>query len=113
MVPLLIGFLVASPAYAGMTGSTLYAACNTRTEHGETTCSLWMSGFGSGMYSAQRLAHRNHLPAVTCFPDEISGTEVRAVVEKFMRDNPALLHFDADVLATTALGDAFPCPKSN
>ncbi len=33
------------------------------------------------------------------------------IVKKYLNDNPAQLHKDADVLVLNALQQAFPCPK--
>ena len=105
--------VIASPAGAeGLTGNVLYEACTDRDNAAnQTICQTWMAGFTSGIFGAQAEAHRRSLTAVTCLPNEITPGQTRLIVEKFMKDNPKLLHHPADAIAFVALSEAFPCNK--
>jgi hypothetical protein len=46
-----------------------------------------------------------------CSPKGITTGQVMEVVKKYLEDNPAHLHRDADVLALKALQVSWPCPK--
>ena len=46
-----------------------------------------------------------------CMPPGVSQGQIRDIVKKYLNDNPAQLHRDADVLVLNALQQAFPCPK--
>ena len=41
----------------------------------------------------------------------VTGAQYTDIVKKYLNDNPAQLHRDADVLVLDALTQAFPCPK--
>ena len=46
-----------------------------------------------------------------CTPSRVTKGQVFDIVKKYLNDNPAQLHKDADVLVLNALQQAFPCPK--
>ena len=45
-----------------------------------------------------------------CAPSEATGGQVVAIVRKFLKEHPEMLHEDADFLVMSALQEAFPCP---
>jgi len=44
-------------------------------------------------------------------PRGVTKGQYQSIVKKYLNDNPAELHKDADVLVLSALQQAFPCPK--
>ena len=46
-----------------------------------------------------------------CAPSGVTIGQSVSIVRKYLNDNPALLHIDADVLVLNSLQQAFPCPK--
>ncbi len=44
-------------------------------------------------------------------PGGVTQGQFTDIVKKYLNDNPAQLHRDADVLVLDALTQAFPCPK--
>jgi hypothetical protein len=120
----LICLLIASPTHAQsdnpeMTGQFLYQLCNDKSELSQGECSSWIYGFARGMGVAQLYADKQHLTPpgarrptgspTTCLSDELTGTQARLIIEKFMRDHPELLHHLAAGIAGAALVQAFPC----
>jgi hypothetical protein len=50
-----------------------------------------------------------------CAPGGQGGVtqgQFRDIVKKYLNDNPAQLHRDADILVLNALQQAFPCPEN-
>jgi hypothetical protein len=46
-----------------------------------------------------------------CVPATVRQEQAVRVVAKWLKDNPAKLHFPAEFAAVVALREAFPCPK--
>lgn len=45
-----------------------------------------------------------------CTPGAVTVGQLKAIVRKYLDNNPELLHLDAAGLVLTALRKAFPCP---
>jgi hypothetical protein len=104
--------LSAAESDGGMIAAGLYQLCTNTDEAAKAACTMWLTGFGAGIYSAQDLAESRHEKAVTCLPDGFSGEQTKAVVLKFMSDHPEALHFSAQSVAVFALERAFPCASA-
>ena len=89
-------------------GTKLYELCNDQTTAG--LCVFYIRGFMEGMVWGSELvkARRSYCP-----PSNVSVTQGRLVVEKYIREHPSELNKAAGVLAGKALALAFPCPPSN
>ncbi len=46
----------------------------------------------------------------TYVPDGVTARQLRAIVEKYVREHPAELHADAAGLVYVAVREAWPCP---
>lgn len=46
-----------------------------------------------------------------CLPQGVTGVQLVAVIEKYLRANPEKWNHGANLLSAVALMDAFPCPK--
>jgi hypothetical protein len=44
-----------------------------------------------------------------CLPSEVHSEQLVMVVKKYLEDNPAQLHYEAEILTIRAITDAFPC----
>ncbi len=44
-----------------------------------------------------------------CAPDGVTIKQVQSIVKKYLKENPASLHFGAELLVSLALMKAFPC----
>lgn len=84
------------------TGNGLKADCTKGTAVGTSYCMGYIVG----------VADSNSY--LICAPGGSRGVTVGQFVDiamKYLNDNPAELHKDADVLVLNALQQAFPCPK--
>lgn len=68
-------------------------------------------GFSGGAGAGYVVGVADTLTAIgtVCLPGGVSNGQVTAVVHKYLRDNPAVLHQNAVVLVARALMDSFPC----
>lgn len=48
-------------------------------------------------------------PELICVPDGVTRGQAKKVVQKYMEDNPAQLHYTATLVIWAALREAFPC----
>ena len=97
------------PARAQMTGNDLRSMCVSKNPAEDDLCISWSAGFHSGIRAAQKIAEIVKLPPVTCIPDNVTGSQVRLILEKYMRENPQELAQGADYLAARAFLQSFPC----
>jgi len=44
-----------------------------------------------------------------CAPDGVTIKQVQSIVKKYLKENPASLHFGAELLVSLALMKTFPC----
>jgi len=104
----------ATPAYPVddvLSGADLYRYCS---EHNNSNrdigCQYYIAGVMGGMIVAEEVQRKICLPQ-TPNPkvSAIDPSTMRQVVEKFLRDNPALLTQGAEKLVARAFYDAFPC----
>jgi hypothetical protein len=106
---ILIAVGLPSAAYSGVfTGMELRQLC-VGTKSDQDLCGIWISGFHSGLGAAQSTAKDAR---VTCIPNGTTGDQARLVIEKFMAEQPNVLHLGADAVSFIALTRAFPCPSS-
>jgi hypothetical protein len=83
-------------------GVTLLKAC---TGPSTTACDAYVDGFGDAI-EAEGKDH-----ALACIPIAVTGTELRDVLVKFLKDHPEDQHLKASSLATRAFSKAYPCKK--
>lgn len=91
----------------------LYGVCEHHDpSSSENAVCLWyVRGLIEGMLFGSL---SSKVSAGYCPPsDGVSVEQGRLILDKFMRDNPAMLHQKAGVIAGAALLAAFPCKKSN
>ena len=84
-----------------LTGNMLKQDCNSDVNFNRDFCFGYVIG----------VADSNAL--LICAPRNAGVTQgqFRDIAKKYLNDNPALLHRDADGLVLDALKKAFPCPK--
>ena len=91
------------------TGADLSRACDDSAPAISNICSSWISGFLAGVKAVQVDQEGRKTPAATCIPREVLGSQAQLVIEKFMRENPEFLNFNASLIAYMALERAYPC----
>lgn len=85
------------------TGSTLYESCNEKKH--EVLCGAYIRGVAEGIAIGQELGPQGRL----CFPENVSNLQLRLVVEKYMRENPAKLNQGTSLIVMLALHESFAC----
>ena len=100
--------LLPASASAEFTGLQLRDLCSDKSQHAQDFCQTWISGFAAGLFAAQqgRLSGDE-----VCLPNGFAGKEARLIIEKFMMENPSVLHLTAEPVVLVALAHAFPCKK--
>jgi len=103
LLPLIL-ILFAAPCFADFTGNWLLERCE-RNDDG--SASYYQDDAYCIGYVAGAADILNDVSEI-CI-DGIQYGQMRKVVEKYLRNNPELLHRNADILVRNALQKAFPC----
>jgi hypothetical protein len=102
----LLVLLAAGAAHAqrvsNVKGTTLMKAC---TGPSALQCDAYVDGFADAISAAGK----DH--ALACIPIAATGTELRDVLVKFLKDHPEDQHLQASALAKRAFAKAYPCSK--
>ncbi len=72
------------------------------------------NGFSDGFCMGYVIGVADSNSLIICSPGGPGGVtqgQYTDIVKKYLNENPAQLHRDADVLVLDALKKAFPCPK--
>ncbi|HEV3513726.1 MAG TPA: Rap1a/Tai family immunity protein [Candidatus Sulfotelmatobacter sp.] len=87
-------------------GETMQITELIKTAKDNGMCLGYIVGVSDQAMGEQTSAHgkRNY-----CLPSEVRSEQLVMVVKKYLEDNPAQLHYEAEVLTIHALSDAFPC----
>jgi hypothetical protein len=99
---LLAASAAAAQRVSNVKGTTLLKAC---TGSSTMACDAYVDGFGDAI-EAEGKAN-----AVACIPPSVTGSELRDVLVKFLKEHPEDQHLKASALATRAFGKAYPCGK--
>jgi hypothetical protein len=88
-------------------GNKLYGWCVDDGETAQAACVQYIVGVADTeaqheMFKASPWA---------CMPDNLTDGQLRDLVIKYLRDNPAIRHNSAANLVIFALKGAFPCPQ--
>ena len=105
VLAMLIGTITGESVQA-QTGNSFIAMCADSNQAAH--CTTYITGFVHGLWSADMI-NKNQIRI--CFQAGVTSLQVQSIVEKFMRENPELLHLQADILIVTALERAFPCSR--
>jgi len=102
----LLVLLAAGTAHAqrvsNVKGTTLMKAC---TGPSPAQCDAYVDGFSDAITAGGK----DH--ALACIPTASTGTELRDVLVKFLKDHPEDQHLKASTLASRAFAKAYPCSK--
>ncbi len=105
-VTILVLVLAAGAAQAqrvsNVKGTTLLKAC-TGTGTAVQACDAYVDGFGDAIEAGGKAN------ALACIPVAATGTELRDVLVKFLKENPQDQHLKAADLAKRAFAKAYPC----
>jgi hypothetical protein len=99
--------MASATAEEAFTGTTLLEMCSHKTEGVRTMCDAWMNGFQAG-FDVTNGPPRGTLGSI-CLPDGFTGKQARLIIENYMKEQPQMLHLDAEVIAFYALWSAYPC----
>lgn len=105
-------------------GNTVYGACKATSDIQQGFCVGWMLGQieGSSMGAFIVLNQLGEYdtaadvnPVINlflgrCIPDTASNQQLQDVVVRYLEQHPETRHQPARLLASLALGEAFPCP---
>jgi hypothetical protein len=102
----LLALLAAGTAHAqrvsNVKGTTLMKAC---TGPSPAQCDAYVDGFSDAVTAGGK----DH--ALACIPPAATGTELRDVLVKFLKDHPEDQHLKGGLLASWAFAKAYPCSK--
>jgi hypothetical protein len=102
--------LMASPALAAL-GGDIYASCaGVPGTQAYALCAAYLNGFVGGVLVDQ-ISNEQATPI--CLPDNMTTDQVREVIIKYAKTNPAALGVISNSFVGAALMSAFPCKKSN
>jgi hypothetical protein len=110
MVVFLIGLVVVFSGSAQATsGNELLSRCKAQN-HERTWCLGYLQGFHNGLVIADALGLRLlGGTSVYCMPPNVTVGQIVDVVVRFLEQNPAIRHENAEWLTLAALTHAFPC----
>lgn len=90
-----------------MSGMTLFQACEfTDSPALQGVCSSYIAGVASGVAVGMYYSQHN---ITYCPPANVTGEQLMLVVEKYLRDHPEQLNYDASLIIGQALHVNFPC----
>jgi hypothetical protein len=89
------------------TANKLRQYCADRDAVSDAACTEYIQGFVGGIGAADGSKEKD--AKLWCFPKDATVGQARLVVEKYMRENPEILHKSASFITGTALLFAFPC----
>lgn len=96
--------LIASLVLAASALTSHAATGNTVMGMAQDHATAFLTGNIEGIVAA--------LPkGVLCVPDGVTYTQVIAMVNKFMRDNPEITNAPISVITVAVMSAAFPCEK--
>jgi hypothetical protein len=102
----LAALLVAGAAEAqrvsNVKGTTLLTACTSKSV---TACDAYVDGFGDAISAGGK----DH--ALACIPVAATGTELRDVMIKYLKNHPEDQHLKAATIASRAFMKAYPCSR--
>jgi hypothetical protein len=105
MIPIL---LLSHTEAKSFSAGDVFTACTSPDQTAKTMCAIYMTGFMDGM-TLDQLTHSK-----ICLPEGMTGNGVKAVFEKFMRENPTLQNeagaSPPGAVVGLALFQAYPCP---
>jgi Rap1a immunity proteins len=87
-------------------GETMSLTEIAKTAKDNGMCLGYIVGVSDQAVGDKALAHAK---GNYCLPSEVHSEQLVMVVKKYLEDNPAQLHYQAEVLTIHALTDAFPC----
>jgi hypothetical protein len=99
---LLAGGTAHAQRVSNVKGTTLMKAC---TGSSFAQCDAYVDGFSDAISAGGK----DH--ALACIPIAATGTELRDVLVKFLKDHPEDQHLKASTLASRAFAKAYPCGK--
>ena len=88
-----------------VTGNGLKERCGSASHVKRAFC------IGFAVAVAEVVSNMEYMVWRACFPDGVTGGQLRDVMTKFLDENPERLHDPGVNLAAEAFEEAFPCPQ--
>lgn len=122
-VVLLLGLVMAFPASAQtLTGNELLVRCKGQlSDRRLANNEIWCVGFLLGFFGGYTVGLLDGAPDAFlkdgnadrsfCLPENVTVSQAKDVIVRFLEQNPETRHQDAALLAFNALIRAFPCPR--
>lgn len=107
-ISLTLLLLNASPVLAEQfpfTEQELNKVCNDQSSM-KFECMIYIRGFMDGAVARQAI------PSHFCLTGLKNALQALPVLQKYLREHPENLHYEAAIVAAKALDDAFPCKNS-
>lgn len=93
-------------------GNDLLTLCSSGNESSFSTCKLYVRGYVEGFEMALTIAGEGNptVKQLFCSPEGVTPDQMARVLVKWLRANPKLMHYSANVVIPAAMAEAFPCP---
>jgi len=89
----------------------LLEQCAEKTPIGDLGCAAYVKGIADGLRLGAILGAEGHK---FCWPPNgLEPKQARLIIEKYLREHPADLHYSVGEHAALALYQAFVCKNSN
>lgn len=98
--------MMLAASFHSETGNTLFSKCEGQDGVMRGACIGYIEGISDEIQVMQRVGY---MKRVYCPTADVNAGQLRDIVVKFLRDNPATRNQPAADLATTALIEAFAC----
>ena len=111
---LLLLFFLSSEFSFAVSGNELKEMCSKANAKGERWDAVSFSGcihYIDGVMEASSLIYYSDITKdkLYCIPNGVTRGQGMSIVEKYLEDNPSLLHNSGAELVISAFIDAFPC----
>lgn len=70
------------------------------------------TNFSQGVALGYIMGVTDALRGIThCVAENVTAGQIHDMVEQYLKENPSLRHFTADLIVSRVLGRVWPCPK--
>lgn len=94
-----------------LSGQDLNEMCSSDNLYSEGACLGYIEGVYDAGLAIDTDPNKRRWPGLVraCVPDDVSAGQLKEVVKKRLRENPAEWHYEADYIVARAFQEAFPC----
>jgi hypothetical protein len=103
--------VISEAATAGFfTGNQLNELCKSANQGTQNACHGFLMGVADTLNGIEQMQKES--VANVCLPEMVTGSQLALVWDKWTKQNPEGMHFEAWVIAMLAFSESFPCPAS-